>query len=214
MNSVLNINEQIVYAAQLVRNGGVVAFPTDTFYGLGANPFNPEAIEKIYQIKHRPSDKAIILLISALDGLKECVNYARFTPKREALFTNLITHFWPGPLTIILPASEKLPDNLVSAQKTVGVRYPNYLLTQQLTQAVGGIITATSANLSGQPNTQNAQEVATQLANSVDYILDGGDSPGGQPSTLIDLTTTTPTIVREGAISRTVLMAYIDSMVS
>ncbi|MBI4851170.1 MAG: threonylcarbamoyl-AMP synthase [Acidobacteria bacterium] len=211
MNNCL-LTLEIDKAAQTIKNGGVVAFPTDTFYGLGCDPFNASSVEKIYQLKNRPSYKAILLLISSLEGLDKCIVLEKLTKKQQKYFQILTTNFWPGPLTIVLPASDLLPKNLVSTENTVGIRYPNYELAQRLTKAVGGAITATSANLSGQPNVETASEVFLQLGNRLDYILDGGKSPGGKPSSVIDLTIEPPNLVREGAISQISLMTLLENI--
>lgn len=203
---------QINQAAQLINTGAVIAFPTDTFYGLGCDPFNANSVEKIYKIKQRQSDKAILLLVSSLDMLDKCVDWEQINSNSKKTLHLLTENFWPGPLTIILPAKNTLPSNLVSPAKTIGIRYPNYLIAQKLTQAIGGVITATSANLSGQANTQTAAEVIAQLGNTVDYILDGGKSPGGSASTIIDISCEPPRLVREGAISREKLKFFLDSL--
>lgn len=211
MNTI-ELTLEINQAAQIIKNGGVIAFPTDTFYGLGCDPFNANSVEKIYQLKNRPSHKAILLLISSLKMLDKCVVLDKLTKEQKEYFKLLSEHFWPGPLTIVLPANDLLASNLVSPEKTVGVRYPNYLIAQELTQAVGGIITATSANLSGQANIETGSDVKIQFGNNLDYILDRGKSPGGKASSVIDLTSDRPVLVREGAISRTNLVALLGNL--
>jgi L-threonylcarbamoyladenylate synthase len=210
MNDHTDLTAEINQAIQIMQRGGVVAFPTDTFYGLGCDPFNAAAVEKLFVIKQRPATKAILLLISSLTALKQVVR--EFSDHLLATrFKLLQEQYWPGPLTIVLPALASLPVNLVSANYTIGVRYPNYALAQRLAAALGGVITATSANLAGQPNTATAAEVAAQLK-GVDYILDGGKSPGGMASTLINLTTLPPTLLREGAIKRKELQALLGPL--
>lgn len=204
---------QINQAAQIIKNLGVVAFPTDTFYGLGCDPFNAISVEKIYHLKNRPSYKAILLLISCVSVLDKCVVLDKLTKQQKKYFDILTKHFWPGPLTLVLPASDLLPNNLISPEKTVGVRYPNYSLAQKLADAVGGTITATSANLSGQPNTETSLEVKTQFGDKIDFILDAGKSPGGKPSTVLDLTFDPPKLVREGAISEVDLALLLENIV-
>ncbi|MEW6731536.1 MAG: L-threonylcarbamoyladenylate synthase [Acidobacteriota bacterium] len=212
MNDNTNLRQQINQAAAVVQSGGVVAFPTDTFYGLGCDPFNAKAVEKIFQIKQRPNDKAILLLIASLIALEQIVLPLAEESTINRRFQLLRSHYWPGPLTIVLPAHSELPANLVSARHTVGVRYPNYLPAQELAAAVGGAITATSANLAGYPSVSSASGVRAQLGDSVDFILDVGNSPGGAPSSVIDLTVEPPQLVREGAINRASLMALLDRL--
>lgn len=193
------MENEINHAARIVTAGGVVAFPTDTFYGLGCDPFNAQAVDRIFEIKQRPATKAILLLIDALPALSLVT--APLSGVCAHNFQLLRERFWPGPLTVVLPAAARLPDQLVSAARTIGVRLPAYDVARRLATAVGGAITATSANLSGQPNTQTAAEVRAQLGASVDYILDLGPTAGGAPSTLIDVTVDPPALLRAGAIS-------------
>ncbi len=202
---------QIDQASQIIKNGGVVAFPTDTFYGLGCDPFNANSVEKIYHLKNRPSYKAILLLISSLKMLDKCVVLDKLSKKQQDYFHTLIKKFWPGPLTIVLPANDLLPRNLISPEKTVGVRYPDCIVAQELAKAIGGVITATSANLSGKANTQTPFEVKAQF-DGLDYILDGGKSSGGEASSVVDLTSDPPTLVREGRISRISLVTLLGNL--
>jgi L-threonylcarbamoyladenylate synthase len=207
-----SLNLQIDHAAQIIKNGGVVAFPTDTFYGLGCDPFNASSVEKIYELKNRPSNKAILLLISSLDILDKCVVLDNLNKQQQENFWLLVKNFWPGPLTMVLPANDLLAKNLLSSEKTIGIRFPSYQLAQTLAGKVGGAITATSANLSGQANTETALEVNQQFDNKLDFILDGGKSPGGKASTLIDLTLDAPKIIREGAISQSSLRSFLENL--
>lgn len=206
-----NINQ----AARIIEQGGVIAFPTDTFYGLGCNPFNAEAVERIYQIKGRPDSKAILLLIDDLTSIARCTNLSQLDDQGDQIverFQLLAQHFWPGPLTMVLPAHQLLPDNLVSSNRTVGVRLPDYLPARQLAGAVGGVITATSANLSGASNTRTAAEVAAQLGERLDYILDGGETRGGAPSSVVDITVEPPRLVRAGAIAVNQLVTVLKDL--
>jgi len=199
MNNIL-LDLQIEQAAKIIKTGAIVAFPTDTFYGLACDPFNANSVERLYQIKKRSGNKAILLLVSSQAMLDRCVDWEKMSKEAMQYFELLAKNFWPGPLTIVFPALSTLPKNLVSENQTIGIRYPKYDIAQKFTQAAGGIITATSANLSGQANAETAQEVFSQLGNTLDYILDAGSSPGGKASTLIDLSCNPPKIIREGAI--------------
>src|SRR5215470_5556980 len=138
MNHSADIETEIHRAAQIVLRGGVVAFPTDTFYGLGCDPFNEKSVDRIFDIKMRPANKAILLLISSLDALDRIVRRPFDDSEIAERFEALKEAFWPGPLTIVLPALPVLPSNLVSKSCTVGVRFPNYPPTIEFTKAVGG----------------------------------------------------------------------------
>ena len=184
--------QAIDQAAEIIQAGGVLAFPTDTVYGIGVSVFNKEAIEKIYQVKGRSSLKAIPILISD-PGEKDLVT----PPARDAV-QKIINHFWPGALTLVLPLLPGLPDNL-SPTPTVGLRVPDHQLTRDLLRKTGPLA-ATSANLSGQPSALTADEVLLQLEGRIDLVLDGGPAPGGQASTVLDCTGDTLKVLREGPI--------------
>src|SRR5262249_8556616 len=175
----------------LLRAGGVIAFPTDTAYGLAADPFNEAALDRIFRIKGRPETKPILLLVDS-------VQMAASVVKPRYIFYRVVEAFWPGPLTIIMDAVGALPARVTAGTKTVGVRWPIAAFATSLVSRVGNPITATSANRSGMPAPITAQEVRDQLGDSVDALVDGGvlPSPGG--STLLDLTVDPPVLLREG----------------
>ena len=179
----------------VLNAGGVIAFPTDTFYGLGADPFNPEALLKIFQIKQRPADNPLLVLIHTRDSLEiltsEVTDNARL----------LMERFWPGPLTLVFKASPQMPDELTAEPGTIGVRLPGHPFTRRLLQELGQPLTAPSANISGEREPVTAQEVAKTLGDTLNLIVDGGPAPGGQLSTVLDTTTEPPTLIREGAVS-------------
>jgi L-threonylcarbamoyladenylate synthase len=200
-----DIAAKLEQATAVIQAGGVVAFPTDTFYGLGCDPLNATAIARLYEIKKRPTNNPIILLIADPSLLTKCVDFT--SSSVCAKYKTLAELYWPGPLTIILPALPLLPQNLVSATGTIGVRFPQHRIATQLAASVGGLITATSANLSGYPSTVTAEEVFDQLGNTVDYIWPAAHCQGGQPSTIIDITTEPAQLLRIGAISRAKLAA-------
>jgi L-threonylcarbamoyladenylate synthase len=183
-------------AVQVLEVGGLVAFPTDTVYGVGAHAFSPQPVEKIYQVKGRPLDKAIPLLLASAQSLPEVAQ--DITP--EAL--HLTERFWPGPLTVVLRRKPVVPDIVTGGGLTVALRVPDHAFTLGLIQAVGSPLATTSANLTGRPDPLTAQAVADYLEGRIDLILDGGRCPGGIPSTVVDLTRTPPAILRSGAISR------------
>ena len=174
----------------------MVAFPTDTVYGLGADPFNEAALWSIYEAKGRPEEKPIALLVSTFEDLR------RVTAEVPPLAERLIERFWPGPLTVVVPASPELPKVLLAGRETVGVRMPDHPLALRLLQSFGGPLAVTSANLSGEPDLCTAEAVEAALGGRVPMILDGGRTPGGAPSTVLDLSTTPPRLLREGPISR------------
>ncbi len=186
--------ELIARAAELVRAGEVVAFPTDTVYGIGAHAWNQEAVQRLYAIKERPGHKAIALLISGPDQLPAVTDY------RSPALDQLARRFWPGGLTVVLPWR---PEILKSGQvsiPTVGVRVPDHPIPLALIAEVGAPLATTSANLSGAPSPVTAEEVARQIGDRIALIIDGGPCPGGRDSTVVDLTTQPPTVRRAGAV--------------
>lgn len=183
----------IQIALEILDAGGLVAFPTDTVYGLACNPFNETAIEKIYDAKTRDAAKAIAVLVGETNQLDQ------LTPGFTLSAQKLAHRFWPGALTLVVPKAAHLPANL-SAYPTLGVRMPDHTFALSLLRASGPLAT-TSANLSGGVNTRTAQEVAQQLSGRVHLIIDGGSCPGGVPSTVVDCTVQPPSVLRAGAIS-------------
>ena len=188
-------SEAIQRALGSLHKGNLVAFPTDTVYGLGALVFNGKAVESIYLAKDRPIEKAIPVLIGDLEDLEK-VSHGIADVARK-----LASRFWPGPLTVIVPKEPTLPES-VSATSTVGVRVPDHLVARALLRAAGPMA-VTSANISGQgqPSPSTAQEVLDQLNGRIELIIDGGKTPGGVPSTLVDCTGSEIKILREGPIS-------------
>jgi len=181
------------YALDVLRQHGVVAFPTDTVYGLGALAFDPPGIDMLYTVKGRDHKKAIAILLAGLDQLE------RVAARKVDEIEDLVRAFWPGPLTVILPRHPDVPPE-VSAGATIAVRIPDHPLALALLERAGPLA-VTSANHSGADNSVTAAEVLAQLGGRIDLILDGGRSPGGQPSTVLDCTGKRPVILREGPIS-------------
>ena len=194
----------IRHVSQVLLQGGVAAFPTETFYGLGADARNEEALQKIFQIKGREENKPLLLLIGDRDWLSGLV---RNIPP---LAGRLMEKFWPGPLTLVFEASPRVSALLTGGTGTVGVRLSPHPVAQALIQAVGRAITATSANLSGQPSASIAAEVFRALGNRVDAILDGGQTAGGLGSTVLDVSSPSPRIIRTGVISQAELVPFLD----
>ncbi len=187
--------EAIGIAAQILAEGGLVAFPTDTVYGVGAHAFQPDAVERIYVAKIRPRDKAIPILLAQPDDL---VLVAEGITKTAWL---LAERSWPGGLTLVLPKKANVPDVVSAGGPTVAVRVPDHPVSRALIAALGAPLAATSANLSGHPSPVTAQEVEAELGGRIELILDGGQCPGGVPSTVLDLTADPPAVLRAGAIA-------------
>jgi L-threonylcarbamoyladenylate synthase len=192
-------------AAETVAAGGVIAFRTDTFYGLGADPFSRNAIAKIRKLKGREDTKPILLLISDADEV------GRFIATRSETFDSIAKRFWPGPLTLIGPARPELPDELTAGTKTIGLRLPNEENVRALVSACGGALTATSANVSGKQPARAAKEVEEYFPEGIDLIIDGGEVTVTQPSTVVDLSGSQARLIREGAIPRKQLEEFLES---
>ena len=194
---------EIQTALKILQSGGIVAFPTDTVYGLGSLAFDNTAIESMYTAKDRPIEKAIPILIGDLSDLDQV---AVDIPDMALRFA---TRFWPGPLTCVIPKKQTLP-SAVSATPTVAVRIPDHPDARTLLRAAGPMA-VTSANISGGASPSTAQEVYDQLKGRIPLILDGGKTQGGIPSTLVDCTGEKPVVLREGPISLSELMAALNS---
>lgn len=185
--------DAISSALEILKQGKLVAFPTETVYGLGALAFDGDAVEGIYAAKDRPIEKAIPILLGGLEDLE------KVAANVPSMATNLASRFWPGPLTLVVPKHPNLPD-IVSASPTVGVRVPDHSVAHALLTAAGPMA-VTSANISGQASPKTAGDVYHQLNGRIPIILDGGESPGGVPSTVVDCTGAEPVILREGPIT-------------
>jgi L-threonylcarbamoyladenylate synthase len=191
--------DAIPRALEILNSGGLVAFPTDTVYGVGALVFDGKAVESIYTAKARPIEKAIPVLIGDPNDLEAVGDNIPDAARR------LASRFWPGPLTILVPKRVDLPQS-VSATSTVGVRVPDHEVARALLRAAGPLA-VTSANISGGASPVTAQEVYEQLKGRIDLIMDGGKTPGGIPSTLVDCTSPELKVLREGPISLEALLS-------
>jgi len=195
--------DQIEEAVRLLVEGGLVVFPTDTVYGVAALAEDAEAVARLYAAKRRPPHMAIPVMVAAPERVTAVARpLSGFWPLAEA--------FWPGPLTIILPKTEALPPIVTAGGETVALRIPDHPLALALLRAVDRPLAVTSANLSGQPPALTSEEARGQLEGRVDAILDGGRAPGGQPSTIIDLTRTPPQILREGPVTYDMLASSLS----
>ena len=194
MSNQLSIETQIKRAVEILKKGGIVAYPTDTVYGIGADPFNEAAVERIFAVKKRSKDLALpILLADKSDISRVAVNIPEIAWK-------LAECFFPGQLTMVLQKSPQIPMIVCAGGNTIAIRVPDYPMTVALIRGLGNPIIGTSANISGKPNPTTAEEVYQQLGDEVDFIIDGGEYPGGVESTVIDLSVKVPTILREGAV--------------
>jgi L-threonylcarbamoyladenylate synthase len=183
----------IQQAAAAIRAGKVIAIPTDTVYGLAADAFQPAAVREVFRLKGRPENKPILLLVNSLQQVE------LLAARLPEAFHSLAARFWPGPLTLILPAAPSVPDSITAGTGTVAVRLPGSILVRELIGAAHVPLTGTSANRSGRPPACSAAEVKQQFPSGLPLVLDGGPAPSGLPSTLVDLTRE-PRIIREGAI--------------
>ena len=196
--------EPVAYAAGFIRRGQVVGVPTDTFYGLAADPFNLAAVEQIYRVKGRPETRALPILVRSVE---QAVDLARTLPDG---FVKLAEKFWPGALTLVVEASRRLPLKVTGNTGRVALRMPNAPVVWALIQAFGGPITGTSANLSGQPSSTNAELLAAQLGDRLPLILDGGETGAVLASTILDIRDEGWRIIREGRISEAEIRAALE----
>jgi len=182
------------YAAEVLRNGGLVAFPTETVYGLGANALDSSAVEKIFDAKGRPADNPLIVHV---DSIKTAKTLARVTPRAE----RLIKQFWPGPLTLVLKKRKAISPKVTAGLDTVAIRMPSHPIARKLIRLAGLPIAAPSANRAGRPSPTKAEHVLHDLDRRIDLILDGGRTDVGLESTVVDMTGRQPTILRPGKIT-------------
>jgi len=186
-----NISESL----KVLKKCGVIAYPTESFYALGVNACNEAALKKLYEIKNRPSEKAMPVIVGNEDILKKIVKSIH--PEAE----KLIKKYWPGPLTLIFWAKADLPELLTCGTGKVAARIPGECFAFHLAKAADFPITATSANLSGKPPAQYPADVINYFGETIDLLIDGGKTPGGKPSTIVDVTATPPKVLRKGSIS-------------
>lgn len=190
-------------ALALLRQGEVIALPTDTVYGVACDSLNPAAIQQLYEVKGRPPQKAIPLLLSSERQLLDV------TRELSDEVWEIAAQLWPGALTLVLKAAPHLPSILLAGQDTVAVRLPDHRVVRVLAAGLDRPLAVSSANLSGQANCQHANEVVEQLGTHLPLILDGGPTPGEAPSTILDLTSSPPRILREGPVTREMLSPWL-----
>jgi L-threonylcarbamoyladenylate synthase len=186
--------DEIRQALAVIRQGGVVAIPTETYYGLAVDPFNEKAVARLFALKKRPSAKPLLTLIAGMSHL------ALLTPEIPAVYLPLMD-FWPGPLTLVFPAHLSLSPLVTGQTGTVGARISSHPLAHYFVRALDQPVTATSANISGAPAAVTAAEVRQAFGRHLDFVIDGGRTPGGQGSTLVGLREGRLALIREGVIS-------------
>ncbi len=198
-----NLQAGLKKAVNVILSGGVVAFPTESFYGLAVNATDEEAIQRLFAIKERKSSPVLILIgsVQVLD---------RYVSHISKVAHELITQFWPGGLTLVFDAKPNISSLLTAGTGKIGVRFSSHPVATELARAVSVPITGTSANISGQPASMSATEVFHSLGEVVDVILDGGKTKGGKGSTILDTTVTPPRILREGMVGREQLKQFIS----
>ena len=192
-------------AITTLQQGGVIAFPTDTVYGIGASLEHPAALRRIYDLKGRSPDKPLPILIARLEILD------KLSPDVDERLVDLAEQFWPGALTIVLPAADHLPAEVKAPDNTIGVRLPNHSIPLSIAERAGGAIATTSANLSGHDSAHSASEIRDAFGPDIELILDGGFAPQENPSTVIRLIDDHVVILREGVISEAELKARWNS---
>ncbi len=190
-------------AAAALRGHAVAAYPTETFYALGAAAFSRKAVARIYRLKGRDAGKALSVVVSDLDMVREI---AAALPEG---FVPLAGEFWPGPLTLVLPAAPGVPEFLAGPGRTIAVRVPPLAWLRSLVRELGEPLTATSANLAGEPEISDPGAVTEAFGGRIELVVDAGPSPGGLPSTIVDLASATPRILREGKVPRDRIEAFL-----
>jgi len=200
-----NSEEQIIAkAAEILAAGGVIAYPTETFYGLGADATNEKAIQKIFAVKGRHFKNPVSLIIGQHEDIYPLVKDIPETAQK------LMTAFWPGALTIVFSAADIVSPKLTAGSGKIGLRVSSHPIALRIVQKLKRPLTATSANLTGMPECSLADEVAQQIGDKIDAIVDWGKTQGGKASTIIDVTCDPPVILREGAISRKTIEKYVE----
>jgi L-threonylcarbamoyladenylate synthase len=195
-------NPTRIQAGEIIQRGGVIGFRTDTFYGLGVDPFNSQAIGKIRTLKGREEAKPILVLIADASEVE------RFVIERSPLFDQVCARHWPGPLTLVAKARAELPEELTSGTGTIGIRLPDDAVVRDLLRICGGALTATSANASGDAPARSAAEIDSYFPGGIDLIIDSGEVTATEPSTVIDVSQTEPRLIRAGAVTMTDLLPW------
>jgi L-threonylcarbamoyladenylate synthase len=190
--------DKIASAASLIKAGGLVIFPTDTVYGLGADALNTETVKRVYRVKRRPQDKPLIIQVADIEQVHDL---AAGVPQEAS---TLMEKFWPGALTLVF--------NQKSSSKTIALRMPDNKIALSLIRKAGVPLTSPSANLSGEPSPSRVEEISEELIKEVDLVIDGGETKIGIESTILDLTTFPPQVLREGAILSSEIKSFLDKL--
>jgi len=193
--------DMIQEATGVLRKGGVIAFPTRCLYGLGADAFNPEAVDRIFKIKQRPANNPLLVLIDDPQRLQRLVTHISVAAKVIA------ERFWPGRVTLVFDASARVPDYLTAGSGKIGIRLAGHPVAAALAAATQGPITGTSANVSGSPGCHQIRDLMPEVTEQLDLILDAGHLKGGRGSTVVDVTGKIPRVLREGVVSKREIMA-------
>ena len=199
-------DDRLEEAVGILASGAVVAFPTETLYGLGADAFDPRALARVNAMKGKPAGAPILLLLA---DAAQVPLVARETPP---LFDELARSFWPGPLTVVVPAAPEVPEVVTGGLGTVALRVPGLALPRRLARLLGRPISGVSANRHGEPPCRGAAEVVRVFGDEVDLVLDGGSTAAGTPSTIVDLCGATPRILREGLVPESALRSFLPDM--
>jgi L-threonylcarbamoyladenylate synthase len=195
--------EIIQQAGTIIKRGGIIVFPTRCLYGLGADAFNAEAVDRVFKIKQRPSQKPILVLIDRRRQLERLVSHVSEAASR------IMDHFWPGGVTLVFKAADTVPHHFTAGTGKIGIRLPGHPVAAALVEALGRPLTGTSANLSAKPGCRRIGDLEPQLAQQLDAVLDAGDLKGGNGSTVVDVTAGLPRILREGEISEKEILTLI-----
>ncbi len=206
INPIRPEEDLIGLAARVLQNGGVIGYPTETVYGIGCSVFNAEAVSRIYDLKNRDRSKALILIAADVLQISDLVEEIPEAAER------LIENFWPGPVTLVFKASPRLQQFAFRKLKTIAIRIPDCAICLALLKACGFPIVSTSANLSGEPASTTALEVINTFGSTLDLIIDGGETPSKNPSTVVDVTRSPARIIREGAISILEINTVLDTV--
>ena len=201
-----HLKSQVTDAAGILKSGGLVAYPTESFYGLAADAANDTAIRRLFYVKRREAGEPVLLLIPAVESLERYAAHVSDTAIR------LMGAFWPGGLTIVFEAQEEVSTLLTGGTGKIGIRLSSHPVATALAQAMGSAITGTSANISGESPCNTPRGVLRALGKGVDKILDGGETPGQKPSTVLDMTTRPHSVLREGIILKEMLRPYCEGL--
>jgi len=194
------VKEGLSVAVSALARGESVVFPTDTVYGVGCDLWQADAIERLYWVKQRPRHLAIPILVSSLVVVRQVAHLGGLDAEQDRRFDALLARFWPGALTVIVPRLDRVPEILCAGQSTVAIRMPDHSVARELIAMMGGAMAVTSANLSGHPSPTTAEDALQDLRGRVPVVLDGGPCPGGIASSIIDLVSNPPRLLRPGGI--------------